>query len=210
MKKVDLLKMIRDLDENKVSKSDVKFESIKQNEVLDVEKLTHHLLIIESGTLHLENKNFQILHFFSKENVIHQSPFELGLQDKLRLVTDTPVKIIFINREYFLNFAANKMSYMEWLLEAIMKNSSGLCFELMKYDLPTESRITYTMQKLCDKDDVTVDNRGFREMPRYMNKMKLAKYGGVSRKNLDLKLEILKEKKHVEIEEGHFLISQMS
>lgn len=208
MSKVDLLTMIHDLDENKLDEVDVKSENLKRNEVFDLQKLSRHLLIVESGTLHLENINFQILQFFSKENVIHQSPFDLGLQNQLHLVADTSVKVILIDREYFLNFAANKPSYMEWLLEAVLKNSSGLCFELMKYDLSTESRITYVMQKLCEKDRVTENNRGYKEIPSYMNKMKLAKYGGVSRKNLDLKLEVLQEKELVEVHGSSFLISE--
>ncbi|MBC8922223.1 Crp/Fnr family transcriptional regulator, partial [Escherichia coli] len=112
--------------------------------------------------------------------------------NELRLVCDTDVSLIFIDREYFLNYATNKPSYMEWLLEETLINNKNLYNELIKYDLSAEERIVYALQYLCDKLEIESEN-GYQQIPKYINKIKMAKYGKISTVKIAL-LMLEKEK----------------
>ncbi|MBC2285444.1 Crp/Fnr family transcriptional regulator [Listeria booriae] len=193
------LAILEDLIQNTPNSNWITIETVDKKTIIDNQKLYNDFLIILDGTLHLENKNSQILHFFTNSHIIYHSPFDLGIENQLRIIANTDMEVAFVNREFFLNFAANKPSYMEWLLTAVLRNSSGLCFELMKHDLPTEPRITYTLQSFCDTLDLQADDdeEEYVEIPSYLNKSKLAHYGNVSRKNLNEKLDILEEKEEV-------------
>lgn len=120
----------------------------------------------------------------------------MNVDTQLKLVCDQTAKIVFVDREYFLNFAANKASYMEWLLTSVLSNTSALCFELMKHDLPADERIVYTLQRLCQKTQ-PVAKEEYYEVPNFLNKTKMAQYGAMSRKNLYNKLEVLEESEQV-------------
>ncbi|EUJ44758.1 hypothetical protein [Listeria riparia] len=192
------LAILEDLMQNTPNSTWITIEKVNQKSVIDNRKLYSDFLIILEGTLHLENRNSQILHFFTNSHIIYHSPFNLGIENQLKIIANTDMEVAFVNREFFLNFAANKPSYMEWLLASVLRNSSGLCFELMKHDLPTEPRITYTLQSFCDTLDLASDDEDeYVEIPSYLNKSKLANYGNVSRKNLNEKLDILEEKDRV-------------
>lgn len=192
------LAILEDLMQNTPNSTWITIEKVNQKSVIDNRKLYSDFLIILEGTLHLENRNSQILHFFTNSHIIYHSPFDLGIENQLKIIANTDMEVAFVNREFFLNFAANKPSYMEWLLTSVLRNSSGLCFELMKHDLPTEPRITYTLQSFCDTLDLASDDEDeYVEIPSYLNKSKLANYGNVSRKNLNEKLDILEEKDRV-------------
>ncbi len=180
----ELLNMVEELNQNKVYPSHVTFETVQRNQTLDIQKMDTHILIVLEGSFHLENKTFQILQFFVPGNAIHQSPYKMNVHDKLRLISDGETQIAFVHREFFLNFASNKIEYMEWLLNAVSENSSAFCFELMKFDLPTDKRIIYTLQTFCQKVEAPEIN-GYFEIPSFITKTMLSKYGGVSRKTLD-------------------------
>ncbi|WP_255377786.1 MULTISPECIES: Crp/Fnr family transcriptional regulator [unclassified Listeria] len=201
----ELLSMVEDLNQSKVYPSHVAFETIQRNQTLEIQKMDTHIVIILEGCFHLENKTFQILQFFVPGNVIHQSPYKMGVHDQLRLISDSETQVAFVNREFFLNFASNKIEYMEWLLNAVTENSSAFCFELMKFDLPTDKRIIYTLQTFCQKVEAPEIN-GYFEIPSFITKTMLSKYGGVSRKTLDKILINLVNQNLLKREDGNTFV----
>ncbi|HBM3991245.1 TPA: Crp/Fnr family transcriptional regulator, partial [Listeria innocua] len=108
---------------------------------------------------------------------------------------------------YFLNYATNKPSYMEWLLEETLINNKNLYNELIKYDLSAEERIVYALQYLCDKLEIESEN-GYQQIPKYINKIKMAKYGKISRKQLNEKIILLLGKKVLKEKKGRFYIKK--
>ncbi|MBM5610120.1 Crp/Fnr family transcriptional regulator [Listeria seeligeri] len=188
--------ILEDLERNKADNDWVTDETLLAGQTLENRHLLKHFLILEKGTLHLENQNSQILQFFTTGDIVFLSPYDMNVDTQLKLVCDQTAKIVFVDREYFLNFAANKASYMEWLLTSVLSNTSALCFELMKHDLPADERIVYTLQRLCQKTQ-PVAKEEYYEVPNFLNKTKMAQYGAMSRKNLYNKLEVLEENKQV-------------
>lgn len=188
--------ILEDLERNKADNDWVTDETLLAGQTLENRHLLKHFLILEKGTLHLENQNSQILQFFTTGDIVFLSPYDMNVDTQLKLVCDQTAKIVFVNREYFLNFAANKASYMEWLLTSVLSNTSALCFELMKHDLPADERIVYTLQRLCQKTQ-PVAKEEYYEVPNFLNKTKMAQYGAMSRKNLYNKLEVLEENEQV-------------
>lgn len=202
-----LRNMLQELNENKVYPSYVVFETMGKNQKLDVQKLNTHLLIVLEGSLHLENKNSQILQFFVPGNTIHQSPFVMNAQDSLKVMSDCESEIVLVHREFFLNFASNKIEYMEWLLEAVTENSSAFCFELMKFNLLPEKRIIYTLQTFCKKIHAREDS-GYFKLPDFITKTMLSRYGGVSRKTLDKILVDLAEQRLLIKQDDTFFVKR--
>ncbi|CAM2363401.1 Crp/Fnr family transcriptional regulator [Listeria seeligeri] len=188
--------ILEDLERNKADNDWVTDDTLLAGQTLENRHLLKHFLILEKGTLHLENQNSQILQFFTTGDIVFLSPYDMNVDTQLKLVCDQTAKIIFVDREYFLNFAANKASYMEWLLTSVLSNTSALCFELMKHDLPADERIVYTLQRLCQKTQ-PVAKEEYYEVPNFLNKTKMAQYGAMSRKNLYNKLEVLEESEQV-------------
>ncbi|EFS01298.1 cyclic nucleotide-binding domain-containing protein [Listeria seeligeri] len=188
--------ILEDLERNKADNDWVTDETLLAGQTLENRHLLKHFLILEKGTLHLENQNSQILQFFTTGDIVFLSPYDMNVDTQLKLVCDQTAKIVFVDREYFLNFAANKASYMEWLLTSVLSNTSALCFELMKHDLPADERIVYTLQRLCQKTQ-PVAKEEYYEVPNFLNKTKMAQYGAMSRKNLYNKLEVLEENEQV-------------
>lgn len=188
--------ILEDLERNKADNDWVTDETLLAGQTLENRHLLKHFLILEKGTLHLENQNSQILQFFTTGDIVFLSPYDMNVDTQLKLVCDQTAKIVFVDREYFLNFAANKASYMEWLLTSVLSNTSALCFELMKHDLPADERIVYTLQRLCQKTQ-PVAKEEYYEVPNFLNKTKMAQYGAMSRKNLYNKLEVLEESEQV-------------
>ncbi|MBC1470850.1 Crp/Fnr family transcriptional regulator [Listeria seeligeri] len=188
--------ILEDLERNKADNDWVTDDTLLAGQTLENRHLLKHFLILEKGTLHLENQNSQILQFFTTGDIVFLSPYDMNVDTQLKLVCDQTAKIAFVDREYFLNFAANKASYMEWLLTSVLSNTSALCFELMKHDLPADERIVYTLQRLCKKTQ-PVAKEEYYEVPNFLNKTKMAQYGAMSRKNLYNKLEVLEESEQV-------------
>ncbi|MBC1933101.1 Crp/Fnr family transcriptional regulator [Listeria seeligeri] len=188
--------ILEDLERNKADNDWVTDDTLLAGQTLENRHLLKHFLILEKGTLHLENQNSQILQFFTTGDIVFLSPYDMNVDTQLKLVCDQTAKIVFVDREYFLNFAANKASYMEWLLTSVLSNTSALCFELMKHDLPADERIVYTLQRLCKKTQ-PVAKEEYYEVPNFLNKTKMAQYGAMSRKNLYNKLEVLEESEQV-------------
>ncbi|MBC1579697.1 Crp/Fnr family transcriptional regulator [Listeria seeligeri] len=188
--------ILEDLERNKADNDWVTDDTLLAGQTLENRHLLKHFLILEKGTLHLENQNSQILQFFTTGDIVFLSPYDMNVDTQLKLVCDQTAKIVFVDREYFLNFAANKASYMEWLLTSVLSNTSALCFELMKHDLPADERIVYTLQRLCQKTQ-PVAKEEYYEVPNFLNKTKMAQYGAMSRKNLYNKLEVLEENEQV-------------
>ncbi|MBF2373834.1 Crp/Fnr family transcriptional regulator [Listeria seeligeri] len=188
--------ILEDLERNKADNDWVTDDTLLAGQTLENRHLLKHFLILEKGTLHLENQNSQILQFFTTGDIVFLSPYDMNVDTQLKLVCDQTAKIVFVDREYFLNFAANKASYMEWLLTSVLSNTSALCFELMKHDLPADERIVYTLQRLCQKTQ-PVAKEEYYEVPNFLNKTKMAQYGAMSRKNLYNKLEVLEESEQV-------------
>lgn len=188
--------ILEDLERNKADNDWVTDDTLLAGQTLENRHLLKHFLILEKGTLHLENQNSQILQFFTTGDIVFLSPYDMNVDTQLKLVCDQTAKIVFVDREYFLNFAANKASYMEWLLTSVLSNTSALCFELMKHDLPADERIVYTLQRLCKKTQ-PVAKEEYYEVPNFLNKTKMAQYGAMSRKNLYNKLEVLEQSEQV-------------
>ncbi len=197
--------ILKDLNTNKLDNSWINFEKLVKNSIIDGNRFLNEFIVVHDGIMHMENKNAQILHFFSKGDVINQQVSGLNLEKNLFLVCDTDVEMTFVNREYFLNFATNKPSYMEWLLEMTLLNNMNLYNELIKYDFSTEGRVVYTLQYLCEKLKTNQKNDYF-IVPAFINKVKLAKYGNISRKQLDKILESLTKKELIRIEDKRFYV----
>ncbi|MBC1484150.1 Crp/Fnr family transcriptional regulator [Listeria sp. FSL L7-1485] len=204
----EVKEMVQELDKYKLKDKWIRYVKLSKNKIIKGETFLDEFIIITNGILHVENKKFQILHFFSNGDIINQQVAAISGENELHLVCDTDVSLVFVDREYFLNYATNKPSYMEWLLEATLVNNKNLYNELIKYDLSAEERIVYALQYLCEKLEIeSID--GYQEIPKYINKMKMAKYGKISRKLLNEKLLLLIEKEVLKEKQGRFYIKKV-
>ncbi|KKD45882.1 cyclic nucleotide-binding domain-containing protein [Listeria seeligeri] len=201
--------MVQELNKYKLKDKWIRCEKLSKNKIIKGETFLDEFIIIANGILHVENKKFQILHFFSNGDIINQQVASISGENELHLVCDTEVSLVFIDREYFLNYATNKPSYMEWLLEATLVNNKNLYNELIKYDLSAEERIVYALQYLCEKLEIESED-GYQQIPKYINKMKMAKYGKISRKLLNEKLLLLIDKEILKEKQGKFYIKKES
>lgn len=165
--------LIGELEHNTPEKVWIVREELNISEVFEIQKLEAHFILVLEGVLRMENEHQQILHYFRENNVIYQSPYELRVQNKLRLVAETPAHIVLLHREFFLNYATNQPAYSEKLVRAIMDNAASFMFELMKNDLKSEDRLAYSLQQLCQSLELEVKNE-FYLLPHYINKNKLA------------------------------------
>lgn len=93
--------MIRDLNKNKLEKKWIRCEKLSKNKKIDTETFQDKFIIITNGILHVENKKFHILHFFSNEDIINQQVAAISGENELRLICDTEVSLIYIDREFF-------------------------------------------------------------------------------------------------------------
>lgn len=197
--------LIGELEQNTPEKFWIIREELNISEVFEIQKLEAHFILVLEGVLRMENEHQQILHYFRKNSVIYQSPYELRVQNKLRLVAETPAQIVLLYREFFLNYAANKASYSEKLMRAIMDNSASFMFELMKNDLNSEGRLAYSLQQLCQSLELEVKNE-FYLLPDYVNKNKLALYSNISRKSLYKYLQNLERKGQIKMKDNQILV----
>ncbi|EAC7885879.1 Crp/Fnr family transcriptional regulator [Listeria monocytogenes] len=197
--------LIGELEQNTPEKFWIIREELNISEVFEIQKLEAHFILVLEGVLRMENEHQQILHYFRKNSVIYQSPYELRVQNKLRLVAETPAQIVLLHREFFLNYAANKASYSEKLMRAIMDNSASFMFELMKNDLNSEGRLAYSLQQLCQSLELEVNNE-FYLLPDYVNKNKLALYSNISRKSLYKYLQNLERKGQIKMKDNQILV----
>lgn len=148
--------LIGELEHNTPEKVWIVREELNISEVFEIQKLEAHFILVLEGVLRMENEHQQILHYFRENNVIYQSPYELRVQNKLRLVAETPAHIVLLHREFFLNYATNQPAYSEKLVRAIMDNAASFMFELMKNDLKSEDRLAYSLQQLCQSLELEV------------------------------------------------------
>ncbi|EFP2887300.1 Crp/Fnr family transcriptional regulator [Listeria monocytogenes] len=197
--------LIGELEQNTPEKFWIIREELNISEAFEIQKLEAHFILVLEGVLRMENEHQQILHYFRKNSVIYQSPYELRVQNKLRLVAETPAQIVLLHREFFLNYAANKASYSEKLMRAIMDNSASFMFELMKNDLNSEGRLAYSLQQLCQSLELEVKNE-FYLLPDYVNKNKLALYSNISRKSLYKYLQNLERKGQIKMKDNQILV----
>ncbi|EAK8405836.1 Crp/Fnr family transcriptional regulator [Listeria monocytogenes] len=197
--------LIGELEQNTPEKFWIIREELNISEAFEIQKLEAHFILVLEGVLRMENEHQQILHYFRKNSVIYQSPYELRVQNKLKLVAETPAQIVLLHREFFLNYAANKASYSEKLMRAIMDNSASFMFELMKNDLNSEGRLAYSLQQLCQSLELEVKNE-FYLLPDYVNKNKLALYSNISRKSLYKYLQNLERKGQIKMKDNQILV----
>ncbi|EAG9322486.1 Crp/Fnr family transcriptional regulator [Listeria monocytogenes] len=197
--------LIGELEYNTPEKGWIIREELNISEAFEIQKLEAHFILVLEGVLRMENEHQQILHYFRKNSVIYQSPYELRVQNKLRLVAETPAQIVLLHREFFLNYAANKASYSEKLMRAIMDNSASFMFELMKNDLNSEGRLAYSLQQLCQSLELEVKNE-FYLLPDYVNKNKLALYSNISRKSLYKYLQNLERKGQIKMKDNQIFV----
>ncbi len=197
--------LIGELEYNTPEKGWIIREELNISEAFEIQKLEAHFILVLEGVLRMENEHQQILHYFRKNSVIYQSPYELRVQNKLKLVAETPAQIVLLHREFFLNYAANKASYSEKLMRAIMDNSASFMFELMKNDLNSEGRLAYSLQQLCQSLELEVKNE-FYLLPDYVNKNKLALYSNISRKSLYKYLQNLERKGQIKMSGNQILV----
>lgn len=197
--------LIGELEQNTPEKFWIIREELNISEAFEIQKLEAHFILVLEGVLRMENEHQQILHYFRKNSVIYQSPYELRVQNKLKLVAETPAQIVLLHREFFLNYAANKASYSEKLMRAIMDNSASFMFELMKNDLNSEGRLAYSLQQLCQSLELEVKNE-FYLLPDYVNKNKLALYSNISRKSLYKYLQNLERKGQIKMSGNQILV----
>lgn len=197
--------LIGELEYNTPEKGWIIREELNISEAFEIQKLEAHFILVLEGVLRMENEHQQLLHYFRKNSVIYQSPYELRVQNKLKLVAETPAQIVLLHREFFLNYAANKASYSEKLMRAIMDNSASFMFELMKNDLNSEGRLAYSLQQLCQSLELEVNNE-FYLLPDYVNKNKLALYSNISRKSLYKYLQNLERKGQIKMKDNQILV----
>ncbi|MBC1360612.1 Crp/Fnr family transcriptional regulator [Listeria welshimeri] len=202
---MEWLTLIDELEHNTPEKVWVVREELDTAEVFEIKKLEAHFILVLDGVLRMENEHQQILHYFMKNNVIYQSPYELRVQNKLKLVAETPAQIVLLHREFFLNYAANKSFYSEKLMRAIMENSANFMFELMKNDLKAEDRLAYSLQQICQSLTLERENEYY-ILPEYINKNKLALYSNISRKSLYSYLQKLENKEVVKVNGNQILV----
>ncbi len=130
-------------------------------------------------------------------DVINQQIFGVTASKKLNFICDEKTSLVYINREYFLNFATNNPAYMKWFLDATERNNKNLYNEIIKYDYPTKERIVHALQYLCNK--LRMEKiEGFQRIPFYMDNEKIANYVGVSCKEFTKILPILISKQLLE------------
>lgn len=197
--------LIEELEEQTPNKGWIIQENLKVGEAFKIKKLEPHFILILDGVLRMENENKQILHFFAKDNVIYQSPFDLRVDDKLILVAETKAKLVLLHREFFLNYASNKPHYFEKLMRAIMENSANFMFELMKNDISAENRLAYSFQNLCQSLNLPVED-GFSRIPSFITKQKMAQYSNLSRKSIYSYLDKLIQKDFLKVEDDDLWI----
>lgn len=197
--------LIGELEHNTPEKVWIVREELNISEVFEIQKLEAHFILVLEGVLRMENEHQQILHYFRENNVIYQSPYELRVQNKLRLVAETPAHIVLLHREFFLNYATNQPAYSEKLVRAIMDNAASFMFELMKNDLKSEDRLAYSLQQLCQSLELEVKNE-FYLLPHYINKNKLALYSDISRKSLYKYLQNLERKGQIKMNGNQILV----
>ncbi|MBC1895114.1 Crp/Fnr family transcriptional regulator [Listeria seeligeri] len=194
-KKVD--EMIVDLNKYKLEDYWIRIEETPENEVINQYQFLYEFVFVKEGVLHVENKNHQILNFFSGGDVINQQIFGVTASKKLNFICDEKTSLVYINREYFLNFATNNPAYMKWFLDATERNNKNLYNEIIKYDYPTKERIVHALQYLCNK--LRMEKiEGFQRIPFYMDNEKIANYVGVSCKEFTKILPILISKQLLE------------
>ncbi|MBC1418493.1 Crp/Fnr family transcriptional regulator [Listeria fleischmannii] len=191
--------ILLDLNQNKADSDWVRIMSIPKTSSIPGKYFKEEFIIVLEGVLHLGNKNKQIILFFSEGDVINQQVSDLNITNKLELICDTDVKLAFVYREYFLNFATNKPSYLEWLLEMSLSNNLNLYNEIMKHDYSTEDRLMYSLRYLSKKLNISCED-GFCKLPPFINKVNLSKYSNLSRKYLDIMLDSLVQQNLIRIE----------
>ncbi|MBC1528679.1 Crp/Fnr family transcriptional regulator, partial [Listeria seeligeri] len=80
-KKVD--EMIVDLNKYKLEDYWIRIEETSENEVINQYQFLYEFVFVKEGVLHVENKNHQILNFFSDGDVINQQIFGVTASKKL-------------------------------------------------------------------------------------------------------------------------------
>lgn len=198
-------KMIAELDRDKLEDSWIRKENFHRNDVVKKEQCINEFIIVLEGVLHIENKNFHIFHFFFSGDVVNQQLAKINADNGLDLICDTEVLLVHIDRRYFLNFATNNTSYLQWLIEATLNNNKNLYSELSKYELSAEERIMYSLRYVCDKSNLNSEQQ---KIPGYLHKMKLAKYAGVFCTVLYEKLPLLIKKNKLEERNGDLYLKK--
>ncbi|EFR96251.1 Crp/Fnr family transcriptional regulator [Listeria ivanovii] len=194
-----IMEMIAELDRGKLEDSWIRKETFNRNEVIQKESCINEFIIVLEGVLHIENKNFHILHFFFGGDIVNKQLTKINEDNEFNLICDTEVFVVHVNREYFLNFATSKTVYLEWLIEKTLNNNKNLYSELIKNELTAEERIIYSLQHICDKAHINSEKQ---KIPSYMHKLKIAKYAGVFCTVLYEKLPLLIKKNILEERNG--------
>ncbi|AIS60272.1 cyclic nucleotide-binding domain-containing protein [Listeria ivanovii] len=197
----EVKEMVDDLEFNKLEDAWIRTLNFTANEQILHKQFIDEFIIVKEGVLHIENNGYQILRFFTSGDIINQQIAVISEDKELQIICDTDVSVVFINREYFLNFASNKTSYLKWLLNATLTNNKNLYKELFKNDLPEEERIVTSLKMLCDKLKVESES-GLQKIPSYLNKTKIAKYAGVFRKELNEDISVLIRKELLDQRRG--------
>ncbi|MBC1515775.1 Crp/Fnr family transcriptional regulator [Listeria immobilis] len=197
----EVKEMVDDLEFNKLEGAWIRTLNFTANEQILHKQFIDEFIIVKEGVLHIENNGYQILRFFTSGDIINQQIAVISEDKELQIICDTDVSVVFINREYFLNFASNKTSYLKWLLNATLTNNKNLYKELFKNDLPEEERIVTSLKMLCDKLKVESEN-GLQKIPSYLNKTQIAKYAGVFRKELNEDISVLIRKELLDQQRG--------
>lgn len=203
----EVREMVAELDRNKLDESWVRKERFARNEVIQNETFRKEFFIVARGVLHLENKNFRIIHFFFNGDVVNRQIAMINIEKELELVCDTEVLLIYVNREYFFDFATKKPLFLKWLLEETLYNNKKLYHELIKKELPIEKRIILSLQYICERSNEETDCES-QQVPIYMNKMKIAKYAGVFCTELFEKWSLLINENVVEEKDGLLFIKK--
>ncbi len=200
MEKNETAGIIKDLKRNQADSTWVRQMDLVKNTLISGKYFKNEFMIVMDGILHLENKNKQIILFFSKGDVINQLVSELSTNNNLQLVCDTDVTLTFVYREYFLNFATNKPSYLKWFLDMSLVNNMNLYDELIKYQYPSEERLLSSLKTLCEKLSISERN-GYYQIPVFISKVTLSKYSNISRQQLDMLLATLIQKNVIKMEQ---------
>ncbi|WP_088809159.1 MULTISPECIES: Crp/Fnr family transcriptional regulator [Listeria] len=199
MKNKETVKVIKDLEKNQAEPTWVRRMDLIKSTMISGKYFKEEFMIVIDGTMHLESRNKQIILFFSDGDVINQQVSELSIHNDLQLVCDTDVKVVFVYREYFLNFATNKPTYLKWFLDISLLNNMNLYNELIKYQYSSEERLMCSLKMICEKLNIKIE-KGYYQIPSFINKITLSKYSHISRQQLDILLAALIKKREIKMD----------
>ncbi|MBA3925597.1 Crp/Fnr family transcriptional regulator [Listeria rustica] len=199
----DVLNMIDDLNKNKVSAKAVQEIQLEKNEILDLNQVKESMFVILSGVIQTECDNGNIVDFSSEGELLFAEPIQNDKQEEWipSYKTITKSRLVKIDKEYFLNFASIKPSYMELILKMTTIKLMYVFNDSRKYNLTVEERFDFSLAELGQCLGVKEDEDRY-VLPTYINKHKIASFSKTSRKYTAQRLSVLESEGNINVEKN--------